>query len=113
MMEFFSTDFYNNAMKLICNKDYMGTVKWQHFPSTRYNDEGDYFYSIICILNILEELWKQIDNSTNYCWILTYAMDDSLIANTTFRKLMNASRRGVDVVLFVDDLQQYTNKNLV
>ena len=31
-------------------------------------------------------------------------MDSSMIANITIRKLINAARRGVDVVLLVDDL---------
>lgn len=32
-------------------------------------------------------------------------MDSSLAANITFNKLINAQKRGVDVVLFVDNLQ--------
>jgi len=44
---------------------------------------------------------------------MTYAMDSSMTANLTIRKLANASKRGVNVVLFVDDLQQYTNKHLI
>ncbi len=40
-------------------------------------------------------------------WILTYAMDKSIPANTTLVKLIEARKRGVSTVLFVDDLQQW------
>ena len=53
-----------------------------------------------------------IDESKTYCWVLTYAMDKSLAANITLYKLINAQQRGVNVVLFVDDLQGHYNNKL-
>jgi phosphatidylserine/phosphatidylglycerophosphate/cardiolipin synthase-like enzyme len=40
-------------------------------------------------------------------------MDKSIPANTTLSKLIDARRRGVNTVLFVDDLQQYLNPELL
>jgi cardiolipin synthase len=101
--EFTSTTFYENATKIINSLD-SNPPQIRDFPSRLYSDKGDEFYS---------KLWEYIDSSKQFCWILTYAMDSSLTANITFRKLSNAAKRGVDVVLFVDDLQQYTNKQAV
>jgi hypothetical protein len=40
-------------------------------------------------------------------------MDSSLTANMTLKKLINAAKRGVDIVLFVDDLSQYMNSKII
>jgi hypothetical protein len=46
-------------------------------------------------------------------WIITYAMDKSIPANTTLIKLIEAKKRGVNTVLLVDDLNQSVDKDLV
>lgn len=58
-------------------------------------------------------MWKAIDESQHYVWILTYAMDKSIPANTTLIKLIEARKRGVNTVLFVDDLQQWVDPSLI
>jgi hypothetical protein len=40
-------------------------------------------------------------------------MDNSVPANTTLSKLIEAKKRGVHTVLFVDDLQQWVDKELL
>lgn len=66
--------------------------------------QGDEFF---------KQLWKTIDDSKSYAWITTYAMDRSIPANTTLSKLIAARKRGVNTVLFVDDLQQHLNPQLL
>ena len=61
---------------------------------------------------LFEEIWDLIDNSKTCCWILTYHMANSFIANETLRKLAKAAERGVDVVLYVDWLNYYLDDNL-
>jgi hypothetical protein len=46
-----------------------------------------------------------IDTSKNYFWITTYAIDSSPAADTTLYKLIEAVKRGVHVVLLVDNVQ--------
>jgi cardiolipin synthase len=58
-------------------------------------------------------LWRQIDEARSYVWIVTYAFDTSFTGQLTLKKLIEAQRRGVNCVLFVDDLQQYVDKKLI
>ena len=44
---------------------------------------------------------------------MSYAFDHSIPANTTMVKLIEARKRGVHTVLFVDDLQQHIDKELL
>jgi hypothetical protein len=44
---------------------------------------------------------------------MIYAFDSSFSANLTFLKLIEAKKRGVNVVMFVDDLQNWGNKDLM
>jgi len=67
-------------------------------------DDGDEFF---------ERLWNMIDESKVCCWVLTYHMVDNYIANETLKKLEEAAKRGVNVVLFVDWLNYYADKDLV
>ena len=66
-------------------------------------DSGDKFF---------EEVWDLIDNSKTNCWILTYHMAESFIADETLRRLIKAAERGVSVVLVVDWLNDYKDKTL-
>ena len=54
-----------------------------------------------------------IDNSQKYFWITTYAMDSSPVADTTLLKLINAAKRGVHVILFIDNMQYWAKGNLI
>ncbi|OMJ89669.1 hypothetical protein SteCoe_8121 [Stentor coeruleus] len=67
-------------------------------------NSGDLFF---------ERLWNMIDRSKTNCWILTYHMAESYIADETIRRLINAAERGVDVVLYVDWLNFYPSKHLI
>ncbi|EGR29989.1 hypothetical protein IMG5_144630 [Ichthyophthirius multifiliis] len=58
-------------------------------------------------------LWSYIDQAKTYAWLTTYAFNDSPTSNFTFKKLIQAQKRGVNVVLFVDDLQNNINKELI
>jgi len=51
-----------------------------------------------------------IDRSQSYFWITTYAIDSSPAADTTLYKLIQALKRGVHVVLFVDNVQFWAKK---
>jgi hypothetical protein len=43
----------------------------------------------------------------------TYAIDSSPVTNATLYKLIDAAKRGVHVVLFVDYVQSWVKGNLV
>ncbi|CAD8186135.1 unnamed protein product [Paramecium pentaurelia] len=94
-------EFYDNALKTL--QQLSPEIQEYQFPHLRLFTDGDEFY---------QKLWQMIDESKTYCWILTYAMDKSLAANITLYKLINAQQRGVNVVLFVDDLQGHYNNKL-
>ena len=51
-----------------------------------------------------EKIWKKIDNAKDRIYIITYAMDNNLLANITMSKLINAAKRGVKVILVVEYL---------
>ena len=54
-----------------------------------------------------------IDRASSHVFIITYAMDSSKLAEITFRKLIEARKRGVRVALFVDDLMQKCDPSLI
>ena len=54
-----------------------------------------------------------IDESQEYFWITTYAIDSSPAADTTLLKLVEACKRGVNVVLFVDNVQYWAKQELI
>ncbi|KAL4465190.1 hypothetical protein ABPG72_019344 [Tetrahymena utriculariae] len=74
------------------------------FPQSQMVLEGDEFF---------KKIWYEIDQAKTYVWMLTYAFNNSETANTTFLKMIEACKRGCNVVLFVDDLQNYANKQLL
>ena len=47
------------------------------------------------------KIWNKIDKSTNEIFIITYDMNNSLLANLTLNKLINAAERGVKIFLIV------------
>lgn len=63
--------------------------------------------------NFFDKIWDMIDNSETYCWVLTYHMAKSYIADETIRRLTKAAERGVDVVLYVDWLNFYPDSELL
>lgn len=54
-----------------------------------------------------------IDTAQEYFWITTYAIDSSPAADATLLKLIEASKRGVHVVLFIDNVQFWAKKELI
>jgi phosphatidylserine/phosphatidylglycerophosphate/cardiolipin synthase-like enzyme len=54
-----------------------------------------------------------IDQSKHYFWITTYAMDSSPAADATLIKLTQAVKRGVHVVLFIDNVQYWAKESLI
>jgi len=54
-----------------------------------------------------------IDQSKEYFWMTTYAIDSSPAADTTLLKLIEASKRGVNVVLFIDNVQYWAKEELI
>ena len=54
-----------------------------------------------------------IDNSKKYFWITTYAMDSSPAADTTLLKMIEAAKRGVHVVLYIDNVQHWAKNSLI
>jgi phosphatidylserine/phosphatidylglycerophosphate/cardiolipin synthase-like enzyme len=74
------------------------------FPYTEFITEGDQFF---------KRVWKMIDNSKDYFWITTYAIDSSPAADTTLIKLIEAAKRGVHIVLFADNVQFWAKSELI
>jgi phosphatidylserine/phosphatidylglycerophosphate/cardiolipin synthase-like enzyme len=66
------------------------------FPSIKLTSDGDIW---------IRKVMKKIDQAKDYAWILTYAFDSSYTANLVLKKMISAQKRGVNCVLYVDDLQ--------
>jgi phosphatidylserine/phosphatidylglycerophosphate/cardiolipin synthase-like enzyme len=71
------------------------------FPYTEFIVEGDVFF---------KKVWQLIDRSKEYFWMTTYAIDSSPAADTTLLKLIEACKRGVNVVLFIDNVQYWAKQ---
>ena len=59
------------------------------------------------------KIWNKIDKSTNEIFIITYDMNNSLLANLTLNKLINAAERGVKIFLIVEEINFFMKKNLI
>jgi cardiolipin synthase A/B len=59
-----------------------------------------------------EKLWAKIDKAEKYIFMMTYDIDNKMIANLTIRKLMEAQERGVQVVLIMEHLNFYMKHSL-
>jgi phosphatidylserine/phosphatidylglycerophosphate/cardiolipin synthase-like enzyme len=59
-----------------------------------------------------DKYWSKIDKAKNFIFIVTYDIDNKMIANLTLRKLMDAQERGVQVVLVVEHLNFYMKHSL-
>ena len=60
-----------------------------------------------------EKIWRKIDNAKNRIYIITYAMDNHLLANITLSKLISAAKRGIKVILVVEYLNFFLKHSLV
>lgn len=98
----YNQTFFQNALNTLNSLRGEEILEFK-YPQLEIFTDGDQFY---------QKLWRMIDESQSYCWVLTYAMDRSMAANITLYKLINAQQRGVNVVLFVDDLQGHYNSKL-
>ena len=56
---------------------------------------------------VWDKFWEHIDKAEDLVFVATYDMDHKLIAAMTLQKLTSAARRGVKVVLVIDDLNYY------
>lgn len=74
------------------------------FPQSQIITDGDIFF---------KRIWSMIDSSNHYFWLTTYAFDSSPAADTTLLKLISASKRGVNVVLLIDNVQAWPKRELV
>ena len=54
-----------------------------------------------------------IDKSKSYFWLTTYAFNSSPTADATLYKLIDAAKRGVHVVLFIDNVQHWARQELL
>lgn len=59
-----------------------------------------------------EKYWAKIDKAQKSIFIVTYDLDNKMIANLTLRKLIQAAERGVQVVLLVEHLNFYMKHSL-
>jgi cardiolipin synthase len=59
-----------------------------------------------------EKLWREIDKAERFIFIITYDIDNKMIANLTIRKLIEAQERGVQVVLLLEHLNFYMKYSL-
>lgn len=82
----------------------MKIKKIDRFPSSDFIVDGDLFFKTV---------WRMIDQSKEYFWITTYAINSSPAADTTLLKLIEACKRGVHVVLFVDNVQYWAKPELI
>ena len=55
------------------------------FPRLVISDDGDKYF---------EELWRTIDGSKHYVWVLMYHFDETRIGEITLEKLSQAAKRG-------------------
>jgi cardiolipin synthase len=59
-----------------------------------------------------DKYWKKIDDAKNYIFVVTYDIDNKMIANITLRKLLNAAERGVKVVFITEHINYYLKNSL-
>jgi cardiolipin synthase len=59
-----------------------------------------------------DKYWDKIDKAKNSIFIITYDLDNKMIANLTMRKLVEAQERGVQVVLIVEHLNFYMKHSM-
>ncbi len=74
-----------------------------NFPQVTMSDDGDSYF---------ENLWKAIDNSKDYCWMVIYHFDDTRIGKITLNKLTEAAKRGVNVCILHDILTSELDSEL-
>lgn len=55
------------------------------FPAVTMSADGDKYF---------ESLWRTIDGSRDYVWMVMYHFDDTRIGKITLHKLVEAARRG-------------------
>ena len=60
-----------------------------------------------------DRFWQHIDKAKDVVFIATYDMDHKLIAAITLEKLERAARRGVRVIVIIDDLNPYASTRAV
>ncbi len=72
--------------------------------SMKVYEDNDRFFDV---------LWEKIDNAKDLICIVTYAMDHKNVAGITLQKLRNAAKRGVKVILVIDDLCYYPSKEQI
>ena len=60
-----------------------------------------------------DRFWLEIDQAKDLVAIATYDMDHKMIAGITMHKLVNARKRGVQVVLIIDDLNYYASSQQI
>ena len=73
------------------------------FPKITISDNGDEYF---------ENLWRAIDSSKDYVWVVMYHFDDTRIGQITLHKLTEAVKRGVKVSILHDVLTSELDKNL-
>jgi phosphatidylserine/phosphatidylglycerophosphate/cardiolipin synthase-like enzyme len=78
--------------------------KITRFPYSDFIVNGDQFFKTV---------WKMIDQSKEYFWLTTYAIDSSPAADTTLLKMIDACKRGVHVILFIDNVQYWAKQELI
>lgn len=59
-----------------------------------------------------EKYWSKIDKAKDFIFIITYDIDNKMIANITLRKIMDAMDRGVRVVLLMEHLNFYMKHSI-
>jgi len=101
-MDFFKSSFFKDSLAFNEKLKTLPIVKTT-FPELNYITENDVFW---------RELWRMMDEAKDYIWLMTYTFDDSVSANHTLKKLIEAQKRGVKVCLLLDDLNNRANKDL-
>lgn len=102
--QLFRQPFHSNRQRVQSEIAQWNLKHIKRFPYTEFIVEGDTFFN---------KLWRMIDESKQYFWITTYAINSSPAADTTLLKLIEASKRGVHVVLFVDNVQFWAKPELI
>ena len=60
-----------------------------------------------CSDKFFDILWEKIDKAKTLAWVCTYDMDHKAVAGITLQKLINAAKRGVCVILVIDDINYF------
>lgn len=99
----FAEKLHQKVLQYVANGG-LPKVQPVQFPQLTMSVDGDSYF---------ENLWKAIDSSNDYLWMVMYHFDDTRIGKITLHKLSEAAKRGVNVCILHDILTSELDSEIV